>query len=53
MGTAVRLSLWVASVATLFSLPFGVAIAVALARGRFWGHTLLNGLVIGRRERSQ
>jgi len=44
--TAVQLSLWVASVATLFSLPFGVAIAVALARGRFWGHTLLNGLVL-------
>ena len=44
--TAVRLSLWVASVATLASLPFGVAIAVALARGRFWGLTLLNGLVL-------
>jgi molybdate transport system permease protein len=44
--TAVRLSLWVASVATLVSLPFGVAIAVALARGRFWGLTLLNGLVL-------
>ena len=44
--TAVRLSLWVASVATLFSLPFGVAIAIALGRGRFWGHTLLNGLVL-------
>jgi molybdate transport system permease protein len=36
----------VASVATLVSLPFGVAIAMALARGRFWGHTLLNGLVL-------
>ena len=44
--TAVRLSLKVASVATLVSLPFGVAIAVLLARGRFWGHTLLNGLVL-------
>jgi molybdate transport system permease protein len=44
--TAVRLSLRVASVATLVSLPFGVAIAVALARGRFWGLTLLNGLVL-------
>jgi molybdate transport system permease protein len=43
---AVRLSLRVASVATLASLPFGVAIAVALARGRFWGLTLLNGLVL-------
>jgi molybdate transport system permease protein len=44
--TAVQLSLRVASVATLVSLPFGVAIAMALARGRFWGHTLLNGLVL-------
>src|SRR5215470_16040423 len=44
--TAVRLSLWVASVATLVSLPFGVAIAMALARGRFWGHTLLDGIVL-------
>jgi molybdate transport system permease protein len=42
----VHLSLRVASVATVASLPFGVAIAVALARGRFWGHTLLNGLVL-------
>src|SRR5262245_15600999 len=44
--TAVRLSLRVSSVATLASLPFGVAIAVVLARGRFWGLTLLNGLVL-------
>jgi molybdate transport system permease protein len=44
--TAVRLSLWVASAATLFSLPLGLAVAVALARGRFWGRTLLNGLVL-------
>src|SRR5215813_7399894 len=44
--TAVWLSLKVASVATVFSLPFGMAIAVALARGRFWGHTLLNGFVL-------
>jgi molybdate transport system permease protein len=44
--TAVQLSLRVATVATLVSLPFGVAIAVALARGRFWGLTLLNGLVL-------
>ena len=27
------------------SLPFGIAIALALARGRFWGKSLLNGLV--------
>jgi molybdate transport system permease protein len=44
--TAVMLSLRVATVATLVSLPFGIAIAMALARGRFWGHTLLNGLVL-------
>lgn len=44
--TAVRLSLKVALVATLVSLPFGVAIAVLLARGRFWGLALLNGMVL-------
>jgi molybdate transport system permease protein len=44
--TAVRLSLRVALVATLFSLPFAIAIAMALARGRFWGHALLNGVVL-------
>jgi molybdate transport system permease protein len=44
--TAVRLSLRVALVATLVSLPFGIAIAMVLARGRFWGHALLNGLVL-------
>jgi molybdate transport system permease protein len=44
--TAVVLSLRVATVATLASLPFGIAIAMALARGRFWGHTLLDGLVL-------
>jgi molybdate transport system permease protein len=43
--TAVRLSLLVAGVATVVSLPFGIAIAYALARGRFWGHALLNGFV--------
>ncbi len=44
--TAVRLSLRVALVATLVGLPFGIAVALALARGRFWGHSLLNGLVL-------
>ena len=43
--TAVRLSLRVAVVATLASLPFGLAVAYLLARGRFWGKALLNGLV--------
>ena len=42
---AVRLSLWVASVAMLASLPFGIAIAWLLARREFWGKSLLNGLV--------
>ena len=44
--TAVMLSLRVATVATLASVPFGIAIAMVLARGRFWGHTLLDGLVL-------
>lgn len=43
--TAVRLSLWVSSIATLVSLPFGILIAHLLARGRFWGRSVLNGLV--------
>jgi molybdate transport system permease protein len=44
--TAVHLSLRVALVATVVSLPFGILIAVVLARGRFWGLSLLNGLVL-------
>ena len=43
--TAVELSLRIASVATLASLPFGVAVAYALARWRFPGKSLVNGLV--------
>ncbi|RAL97924.1 molybdate ABC transporter permease subunit [Agrobacterium sp. MS2] len=43
--TAIRLSLWVSSVAMLASLPLGILIALALARGRFWGKSLLNGIV--------
>ena len=42
---AVLLSLKVALWATVFSLPLAIAVAYALARGRFWGHSLLNGLV--------
>ena len=42
---AVALSLRVAVWSTLLSLPFGIAIAYALARGRFPGKQLLNGLV--------
>ncbi|HZT48457.1 MAG TPA: molybdate ABC transporter permease subunit [Hyphomicrobiaceae bacterium] len=44
--TAVRLSLKVAAAATVVGLPFGLAVAWALARGRFWGLSLLNGLVL-------
>ncbi|MBZ9842976.1 MULTISPECIES: molybdate ABC transporter permease subunit [unclassified Mesorhizobium] len=42
---AVRLSIRVATVAMIASLPPGILIALLLARGRFWGKTLLNGLV--------
>ena len=42
---AVRLSIKVATVAMLASLPAGIAVAFLLARGRFWGKTLLNGVV--------
>jgi molybdate transport system permease protein len=44
--TAVRLSLRVALVATLASLPLGILVAMVLARGRFWGLALLNGIVL-------
>lgn len=43
--TAVQLSLRVSFWATLASLPFGILVAYVLARGRFWGHALLNGVV--------
>lgn len=43
--TAIRLSLWVSTIAMLASLPFGIATAYALARGRFWGKSILNGIV--------
>ncbi|MGB3832816.1 MAG: molybdate ABC transporter permease subunit [Mesorhizobium sp.] len=42
---AVRLSIKVAAVAMVASLPPGILIALLLARGRFWGKTLLNGIV--------
>lgn len=42
---AVRLSLKVASVAALTSLPAGILVALLLARGRFPGKTVLDGLV--------
>ena len=43
--TAVLLSLRIATVATVFSLPFGIAIALLLARVRFWGKTLVEAIV--------
>ena len=42
---AVRLSIKVASVAMVASLPFALAVAWLLARREFWGKSLLNGLV--------
>jgi len=42
---AVALSLRVSFWATLISLPVGIAVAYVLARYRFRGHQLLNGLV--------
>ncbi|MBD3847776.1 molybdate transport system permease protein [Bosea sp. OAE752] len=43
--TAVRLSLIVATTATLASLPLGLVVALLLARGRFWGKSLLDAAV--------
>ncbi len=40
--TAIRLSLRVGICATLGSLPVGLAVAILLARSRFWGRSLLN-----------
>ena len=42
---AIGLSLRVASVAAVVSLPFGMAVAYLLARGRFPGRALLDALV--------
>ena len=44
-AAALQLSLKVAATAVLCSLPIGVAVAFLLARGRFWGLSLLNALV--------
>ena len=41
---AIQLSLWVAGLSTLLSLPFATAVAWLLARKRFPGHALLNAL---------
>ncbi len=42
---ALRLSLLVATTGTLASLPLGLGVAYLLARGRFWGKTVLDMLV--------
>jgi molybdate transport system permease protein len=41
----VGLSLKVACAGTLASVPFAIAIALVLARGRFWGRGVLNAIV--------
>ena len=43
--TAVALSLRIALVATICSLPFGIAVAWLLARKEFWGKALLDAVV--------
>jgi molybdate transport system permease protein len=42
---AIRLSLKIATVATLVALPIGLAIAWLLARKQFWGKALVDGLI--------
>ena len=44
--TAVRLSLRVATVATLASLPIGIAVAYLLARCKFPGKSVVDGIVL-------
>ncbi|MBP1850373.1 molybdate ABC transporter permease subunit [Rhizobium halophytocola] len=43
--TAMALSLRVATVAVVMSLPFGIAVAYLLSRKEFYGKTLVNALV--------
>jgi molybdate transport system permease protein len=43
--TAVALSLRVAAISTVVALPFGIAIAMLLARGSFWGKSVLDAIV--------
>ncbi len=44
--TAVRLSMRIAFVATLFALPAGIAVGWLLARKDFWGKALLDAVVL-------
>ncbi len=43
--SAVRLSVHVAAVAVVVSLPIAIGVAFLLARGRFWGRSILDALV--------
>ena len=43
--SAIRLSVKVATWAMLASLPLGIGVGLLLARGNFWGKSLLNGIV--------
>jgi molybdate transport system permease protein len=43
--TAVALSLRVAAISTVVALPFGIAVATLLARGSFWGKSVLDAVV--------
>jgi molybdate transport system permease protein len=43
--TAIALSLRIAVVATAVSLPFGIALALLLARKSFWGKSLVDAVV--------
>ena len=43
--TAVALSLRVAAVSTVVALPFGIIVAMLLARGSFWGKSALDAVV--------
>ena len=43
---AIKLSLRVAAVATLVSLPIGIAVAMLIGRGKFFGRPLINALVL-------
>ncbi len=42
---AIELSLRIAIVATAVALPFGIAVGWLLARPKFWGKTVLDGIV--------
>jgi molybdate transport system permease protein len=43
--SALQLSLTVSVWATVTSLPLAIAVALLISRGRFWGKSILNGIV--------